>query len=155
MTRPGRRGAGPDDGQVLVLSLVLGLVALTLVLVTVAVSSVHLDRKRLWNLADEAAAVAAGSLDEVEFYAQTSPGLPGEVVVTDRSVGVAARAHVADVGSRTGLDGLAVVSASTPDGRTAVVELRALSHPPVVGLVLDIVGAGGVEITVRASARAQ
>lgn len=149
------RGPAEDSesGQILVLSLVFALVAVTLVLVGVAATAVHLDRKRLWNLADEAALAAAGALDEDAFFVADA-GEVGVVPITDDSVQEAVLALVTRAPAGR-LRDVRVVRAETPDGRTAVVELEARSRPPLVGILLDVVGTDGIAVGARSSARAQ
>jgi|GEM_PF-397547 len=127
-----RARAADDDGQVLLLALVYGLIAVLLVLVVVAASAVHLDRKRLLALADAAALDAADALDEPAYFEATerAEGIDA-VPVTDASVqtSVAAYLQRQDAPSRFTDLSVDVGATGTPDGTTAVVVLTARSLP--------------------------
>jgi hypothetical protein len=91
------------------------------------------------------------------FYAgeAQAPDEGGVLTLTDedvrRSVAEYLSAHPAVV---QGLDGVRLVEASSPDGRTARVGLAATSHPPLLRWFTDAFG-GGFTVQATASARAQ
>src|SRR5699024_3740615 len=72
-----------EDGQIMLLSIVYGLITLALVLVVASVSHLHIERKRLWSLADALAAGAADAADTGVWY--ETAGADG-LVLTDASV---------------------------------------------------------------------
>lgn len=151
--RAGRRPGG-DDGRVLLLALVYGVIALVLVLVVAAASTVHLDRKRLLALADAAALDAADAIDEPAYFAATEreAGLVA-VPLTDATVRAAATGYLErpQGGGRFVDLTVDLAATGTPDGTTAVVVLRARSLP----LLPDLLAgrwAGGVPLRVSASA---
>ncbi|WP_380169086.1 pilus assembly protein TadG-related protein [Jannaschia sp. R86511] len=155
----GSSGAGrPDDsGQVLLLALVYGVVAILLVLVVVAASAVHLDRKRLLAVADAAALDAADALDEAAYFEATEQeGGLDAVPVTDASVRDAVVAHLQrqDAPSRFVDLSVDVAATGTPDGSTAVVVLTARSLPLLPDAVAGRYGAG-VPLRVTSSAVSQ
>jgi uncharacterized membrane protein len=127
-----------DEGQILLLSLVYGLVTLALVIVVVAVSTVYLERKRLLSLADALAVDAADAIDTDVFYT----GDRGEAVdlpLTDASVRSAVEDYLqAAPAAVTGeFEDFAVVEPTgTPDGTVAEVSLGAPIRPPLVPWVL-------------------
>lgn len=143
-----------EDGQIMLLSIVYGLVALTLVLVVVSVSSVYLERKRLLALADAVAADAADTVDEDSYFGGERPQ---EVAIplTDDSVQQAAADYLeAAPRAVVDFDELAIASPTgTPDGTTAQVSLAAVVRPPVVTWVLRPWQDGFV-VTVTTSAEA-
>ncbi len=153
-----RRRAEPphqdDSGQVLLLALAYGLVAILLVLMVVAASAVHLDRKRLLGLADAAALDAADAVEEGAYFDATErPDGVDVVPLTDRTV----RDSVLDYlerqeGSSRFVD-LAVDTGATgtSDGQTAVVVLTARSLP-LLPEALSGRWAAGVPLRVTASA---
>jgi Putative Flp pilus-assembly TadE/G-like len=144
---------GRDDGQVMILSLGFGVVAILLVLVITAATAVHLDRKRLLALADLAALSAADQVSSTYFGpdgARASGGVP----LTDATVRAAVEEYVRDHPEPAARwDGVRVLEATTPDGRSAVVRLGALTRPPLVTWVLAP-WSEGIELVVDASARA-
>jgi hypothetical protein len=138
--------------------LTAGCVALGLMLVGMVASAtaVHLDRKQLYDVVDLLAADAADAMPPERFYAgeASAPDEGGVLTLTDedvrRSVSEYLSAHPAVV---RGLDGVRLVEASSPDGRTARVALAATSHPPLLRWFTDAFG-GGFTVQAVASARA-
>jgi len=125
-----------DDGQILVLTLGYVVIALLLVTVVASATAVHLERKRLLALADLVALESADALAEHGYFpsgAGNGAGLP----LSDASVRVAVEDYLRDnPGAAAGLDDLTVLSATTPDGRSAEVRLGAVARPAVVSWVL-------------------
>lgn len=156
MRAPWRRGSAAasgtgDEGQVMILSLGFAVLAILLVLVVTAATAVHLDRKRLLALADLAALAAA---DEVGERYYTDGRGPAGVPLSDDDVRAAVEEYVAahpDPAARW--DDVVVLEASTPDGRSAVVRLGAVTRPPLVTWVLEP-WSGGIALEVEATARA-
>ncbi|MFB7797266.1 hypothetical protein [Isoptericola sp. NPDC056134] len=153
--RGAQAGAGPEDGRIMLLT--AGVVALALMLVgTVAsATAVHLDRKHLYDLADAVAADAADAVPPERFYDDTSSS-QGEAVLTltDADVEESVRDYLAaHPGEAEGLDGLRLVEATSPDGRTAQVGLAATSRPPLLRWFTDAFG-GGFTVAATSSARA-
>ncbi|WP_111719336.1 pilus assembly protein TadG-related protein [Homoserinimonas sp. OAct 916] len=141
-----RNGAGDDRGSTLLLTIFYGFLALALIFVTLAASSLYLERKRLFTLADSAALVGAEafSLEGVATHdGEVRPGLRTTDVyaaVSDYLAGTANhRFH-----------GLRLARAETSDGMSATVELTAEWRPPIASLVLP----RGVPLSVTADARA-
>jgi hypothetical protein len=138
--------------------LTAGCVAIALMLVGMVASAtdVHLDRKRLYDLADVLAADAADAMPPERFYAGEArrPTELGVLTLADadveRSVVEYLDAHPAAL---AGLDEVRVVEASTPDGRTARVGLAATAHPPLLRWFTDTFG-GGFTVRATSSARA-
>lgn len=167
MTRPGlerraahgparaaRRAAGrDDDGQVLVLTLAYGLLAILLVAVVVSATAVHLERKRLLALADLAALEAADALDPAAYYAGATGDDTGPVTLTPSDVRAAVEAYLAAAPAARRFHDLTIVEATTDDGRTARVTLRAVADVPLVGPA-TAAWSDGVELVVTARARA-
>ena len=133
-----------DEGRIALLSLAFGLLAMVLVLVVVSASAVHLQRKRLYAVADAAAADAADALDDAAYYTGG-----GDLLLSDASVRDSAAGYVA---AHADLAGVVVARGTgTPDGRTAVVVLDADVRPLFVAFVPEEFAAG---IRVRATSRA-
>ncbi|MBO0900953.1 hypothetical protein J1G42_12320 [Cellulomonas sp. zg-ZUI222] len=118
----------------MVLSLGFAVLAILLVLVVAAATGVHLDRKRLLAVADLAALSAA---DQVGARYFAEPGDAGGVPLTDAAVRAAVEQYVRDHPDPAARwDAVRVLEASTPDGRTAVVRLGAVTRPVLVTWVL-------------------
>ena len=121
-----------ESGSILPLTIFYGFLALVLVLLVVAASSLYLERKRLFSLADGAALVGAESFDLADVQ-QTAAGARPRLQSTD--VAAAVTTFVAgSAGSR--FESLEVLRAESTDGRSATVELAAYWRPPVVSLLV-------------------
>lgn len=122
-----------EEGSLLPLTIFYGFLSLVLILLVVAATSLYLERKRLFTLADGAALVGAEAfaLDDVSVTAGGGPRptlRSGEV----RSAVVA----YLDAVPHDRFESLRLESASTTDGRSATVQLSAYWRPPVVSLLL-------------------
>jgi len=150
---PAGAAAEGDAGQVALLVLGYAVLALVVVLVVTAASAVHLERKRLWAVADAAASDAADEVDREAYYGGGA-SLAGGVPLTDAGVRSAVQAHLRRAGAAERFDDLAVGAATgTPDGRTAEVQLVATARVPVLGLLPGASATGGplvVSVTSRA-----
>lgn len=150
---PRRVPSGRDDGQVMLLTLCYAVIALLLVTVAASASSIHLERKRLLAVADQAALAAADSMSADTYYGRTGPAPDdGLVVLTDVAVREAVDQHLQRSPGAARLTGLAVVSTST-DGRTAEVTLGAVARPPLVSWV-TAAWSDGIALRVTSRARA-
>ncbi len=134
-----------EDGSILPLTVAFGLLALMVIVVAVAATSVYLERKRLLTFADGAALAGAEAfpLDDVAVDG-------GELrpLLTAQAVEVAVRDYVASSAGAT-FEGLAVTQAATLDGQSATVSLEAMWRPPILAAVLP----SGVPLEVTAVAR--
>jgi hypothetical protein len=127
MMRPDLRR---DEGSTLPLILVYAMLSLTLILLVVAATSLYLERKRLFTLADGSSLVGAEafSLDDAM---QTPNGVRPKL--TSAEVAAAVNSYLADNATDEFTD-LRVVRAVSVDGRSATVELSCYWAPPVVTL---------------------
>lgn len=136
----------------MLLTLCYAVIALLLVTVVVSASGVHLERKRLLAVADQAALAAADAMSAETYYAPAGPRDDDALVVlTGTAVRDAVREHLERSPGAARLTGLTVVSTST-DGRTAEVTLGAVAHPPLVSWVTAAWSDG---IALRATSRAR
>ncbi|MBX3093460.1 MAG: Tad domain-containing protein [Cryobacterium sp.] len=134
-----------EAGSTLVLAIFYSFLALVLIFVVVAATSLHLERKRLFTLADGAALVGAEAFD----LADVTLGPDGpEVTLETPDVAAAVSSYLARVPD-TGLESLTLESAHTVDGRSATVTLSAYWRPPMVTLLVP----NGIRIEVTALAR--
>ncbi len=140
------RGWRDDRGSILPLIAGFGTLALAVVLLGSAATSLYLERTRLFTLADGAALAAAESFD------LAAVGLTPEGVLRPRLTKPEVEAAAADYLSRapgTRMDGLQLVSATTPDGLSARVTLAAVWSPPVVSIFVP----EGISLQVTATSR--
>ena len=145
MTRRASRLLAADDGSTIPLTIFYGFLSLALILMVVAATSLYLERKRLFTLADGAALVGAEAftLDEVRL---TPSGYRPTLTSAEVSAAVGGYLDSNPIGD---FDSLAVESAGTVDGRSATVSLSANWSPPVLSLLLP----SGLRLEVTAVAR--
>lgn len=168
--RPGRLGRwwaarrparGSEDGQILVLSLGYTVVLLLLVTVIVSLTGIHLERKRLHDLADTLALAAADAMTAEAIYGQppgprdpvpTGP-TDGGLELTDADVARAVAEHLAAHPSATdGLSDVVVLVADSPDGRSAHVVLASRAQPALLSPVTSLFS-DGVALAAESTAR--
>ncbi|GAA1818260.1 pilus assembly protein TadG-related protein [Agromyces neolithicus] len=144
MRRLRARMRGDERGSTLLLTIFFSFLGISLVLVVAAATSLYLDRKRLFTLADGAALAAAEawSLDSIRVY-----GDDLSFELDDAAVQRVASEYLGD--STYELDQVELVEASSTDGRSATVTLRAVWHAPIHTELLPV----AVPIEVTATAR--
>jgi putative Flp pilus-assembly TadE/G-like protein len=148
---------GSQSGQVIPLLIVYVLVALTLLVVVVDVTAVHLQRNRLYGVADAAALDAAGVLDQQRFYGRTAdPPRQADraaVPISDRTVRAGVAAFLRRAGPESELSGLGIDRPTgTTDGFTAEVTLRCRARLPLFSFV-TVRWREGVPVRATAHAR--
>jgi uncharacterized membrane protein len=134
-----------EDGSTLLLAIFFGALSLALVLLVAAATSLYLERKRLFTLADGAALAGAESFP-LETVFRDDLGQP-RPALRSAEVEQAARDHLAD--ASTSFQDLTLLNAGTSDGRSATVSLACSWAPPLVSLMVP----GGVRVEVSATAR--
>ncbi|WP_454044431.1 pilus assembly protein TadG-related protein [Cellulosimicrobium sp. Marseille-Q8652] len=144
-----------ESGQVTLLTSAFVAFALLLVTVVVSATQVHLERKRLFDLADALALTAADSMTHETFYLGDAVRPEEGAVLTLSDADI--RSDVQEYLERhpdavAGLHDVRVVASSTPDGRTAEVSLVAVARPAMVSWVTQLWSDG---IIVRAESRAR
>jgi hypothetical protein len=123
-----RRLLGDEEGSTLPLVAGFGALGLALVLVAAAASSLYLERKQLFTLADGAALVGAEAFELADVrVADGMPTVDLDPADVDRDV----RAFL-DGTPNGGFEGLVVEQATSRDGESATVTLSAIWRPPVV-----------------------
>ena len=145
MTRQRPEGIRSDDGSTLILTMFYMALCLALILLVVAATSLYLERKRLYTLADGSSLVGAEafSLDDAT---QTADGPRPKL--TSAEVDAAVKSYLADNASDSFTD-LRVDRAVSVDGRSATVELSCYWAPPVLTLFVP----KGIRIDVTSIAR--
>ncbi len=119
-----------DRGSILPLICFYGALALLVTLIVASATSLYLERKRLFTLADGAALVGAESFD-LTAVTMTPDG--PRATLTDAGVRDAVGGYLASnpIGS---FEALNLDEAFTPDGRSAEVTVSAVWRPPIVTL---------------------
>ena len=134
-----------EEGSTLPLIIFYGFLSMVLVLLVIAATSLYLERKRLFTLADGAALVGAEAFDLeqvtredgiVELHLQTADVASAVSDFVEQTPGV-------------DFDSLRIENAESVDGRSATVALSAAWKPPVLTLVLP----EGIRIEVTTVAR--
>jgi hypothetical protein len=134
-----------DEGSILPLIAFFGFLCLALVLLVAAASSLYLERKRLFTLADGAALVGAESFD-LDDVTMTPDGPRPRLKSKDVAAAVNDYLDGLDTSE---FESLVVVAAETPDSRSAAVTLSAYWRPPIVSVLVP----DGFPIEVTAVAR--
>ena len=133
-----------DEGSTLLLTIFYGFLSLVLVLLVVAASSLYLERKRLFTLADGAALVGAEAFELTAVSLTPNGPRP---VLQRADVAAAVTSYIAT--TPNDFQSLRIDRAETVDGRSATVTLSAHWTPPVVSLLVP----EGIPIEVTAVAR--
>ena len=136
------------DDQGSILPLVIGYTALALAVIVAitAATSLYLARKELFTVADGAALVGAEAFPLDAVVVGDDGTLSVELDDADLRRDV--RAYLARAETQV-IEGLALVSAASPDGRSATVTVSGRWSPPFLGFFLP----EGMTIEVTASAR--
>ncbi|MFJ6113088.1 pilus assembly protein TadG-related protein [Agrococcus sediminis] len=144
MRRVLRRLAREDDGSTLVLTMGFAALALALILAVTAATSMLIERRRLFTVADGAALAAAEAfaLEQVRFDGTAAAPELADAAVDEAAAAWASRAAA-------GLDDVRVDGASA-DARSASVTVSSAWRPPVVSLFLP----ESIRLDVTSTARA-
>lgn len=140
-----RRLNDDDRGSMLPLTIFYGFLCTVLILLVVAASSLYLERKRLFTLADGAALIGAEAF-ELDDVTLTPDGPRAKLDSAD--VAAAAAGYLA-IAPTSGFESLTLERAETVDGRSATVDLSAYWRPPLV----TVFAPQGIRIDVTAVAR--
>ncbi len=133
-----------DDGSILLLAVFYGFLSLVLILMVVAATSLYLERKRLFTVADAAALAGAEAFDLAEVV--LASGRP-RAVLRSSDVAAAVDGYLAGLPATSRV--VTVERAVSVDGRSATVSLSSLWRPPVLSLLLP----EGLRIQVTVVAR--
>lgn len=119
-----------DDGSILPLICFYSALALLVTLIVASATSLYLERKRLFTLADGAALVGAESFDLTDV--SVTPQGP-RVELQPAQIRASVREYLAGIPTDT-FESLSLDEATTPDGKSARVTVSAIWRPPVVTL---------------------
>jgi hypothetical protein len=139
LTRPTR----DERGSTLLLTIFYCFLGLSIVLVVVSATTLYLERKRLFTVADGAALAAA------EAWALESVQVDGDrlsIELDDTEVRRAAADYLGQAASD--LDDVELVRAASDDGRSATVTLRSVWRAPIHTELVPL--AVPIEVTVTA-----
>lgn len=139
-----RSFARDDTGSTLVLTIFYAALSLVVVLLVTAATSLYIERKRLYSLADGAALAGAEAfgLEDVSASAARPTA-----ILDDARVASTVSSHIAAVPHT--FEDLAIERAESPGGSGAVVALSATWRPPIVSVFVP----AGLRIEVEATAR--
>ena len=140
-----RPAARDEEGSTLILTIFYAFLALCLILVVAAATSLYRERTALFSLADGAALAGAEAFN-VDAVTLDAAGTTPILLSADVD------AAVSDYLSRAphaGFDGLTVATAASVDGTTASVTLSSYWMPPVLTELLP----RGIRVEVTAVAR--
>jgi uncharacterized membrane protein len=144
--QPSTRAAVSDEqGTTLLIAIFLCALAIMIVLVVVASSSLYLERKRLFSLAD-GAALAGAEAWNLDAVTLGDDGADLDLELQTAAVHDAVAEYLADAADA---DGVRLVAAVSDDGRSATVTLRREWHAPISTDLLPL----SVPIEVTATAR--
>ncbi len=143
--RRARAALAADDGSTLPLIAFFGFLGLLIVLLVTAATSLYLEKKRLFTIADGAALVGAESFELAEV--RLTPDGP-RPLLDDAGVASAVADYLAG-NPAPDLDELAIVRAETVDGVSATVTMASTWRPPVLTLFVP----DGIRVEATASAR--
>lgn len=140
-----RKAVADESGSILPLTIFFGMLSLVLILLVVAATSLYLERKRLFTVADGAALAGAEafSLDSVTLEGSTPTASLDSTDVHEAASDFLAENPVAT------FDRLELIEADSADGTSATVRVAATWHPPVVSLLVP----DGIRLEARSVAR--
>lgn len=133
-----------EQGSTMLLAIFYCVLGLALVLVVVSATSLYLERKRLFTLADGAALAAAEAWN---FDTVTIDGERLSLELDAAGVDRSASAYLADAVHE--LHDVELVRATSVDGQSAVVTMRAVWYAPIHTELLPL----SIPIEVTATAR--
>jgi len=145
MTRRRSALSRDDEGSSLILVIFAGLLCAALVIAVSAATSLYLERKRLFSLADAASLVGAESFRVSDVTVVNGRAQPH---LTSAQVASAVKSFV-NASTPPDLTNVRVDSARTPDGRSAEVTLSTMWRPPVITFLMP----AGLRIDVTSTAR--
>jgi hypothetical protein len=141
------RAQRDEEGRVMLLVLVFTMVCTLLITGVIAVTSVHLSRMKLLDVADGAALSAANALDDTAYRRGVGQAVP----LSDATVRRAAADYVGRRSMPASMTSWGLGSGTgTPDGQVAVVRMSCVADVPLVGWLLG----DGVSVNVTSRARA-
>jgi len=139
------RNLRDENGSALVLTIFYAFLSFVLIMLVAAATSLYLERKRLFTLADGAALVGAESFD-LDDVVNTPQGFRPRL--TPEKVLAAVEEYLAEAPTAK-FEGLELQRATSIDSSSATVSLSSYWRPPVLSILVP----EGLRIDVTATAR--
>ncbi|EFL92956.1 pilus assembly protein TadG-related protein [Mobiluncus curtisii] len=123
---------GDEDGRIMLLGLAACVLLCVIILMSMAVSGVYLEQRRLQRLADQTASMAAANMADTAYYQNgIVDGVPLEIEPYHASERAAEYLSGASISANSGLDGIDLVDVDVASTRVQVT-LRATGKIPLV-----------------------
>ena len=139
-----------DEGTIGILTLGFAVLAIMVILVVSAATSVHMTRMRLAHLADELAEDASDAISSDGYFTATDGVDDVRLAQVRMSDAVVAHVTERDTGR---LDGVQIVSVEAPDTVSARVTVQITVYP-LFGLEALMPFADGITVTATGQSRA-
>lgn len=121
-----------EDGRIMLLGLAACVLLCVIILMSMAVSGVYLEQRRLQRLADQTASMAAANMADTAYYQNgIVDGVPLEIEPYHASERAAEYLSGASISANSGLDGIDLVDVDVASTRVQVT-LRATGKIPLV-----------------------
>jgi uncharacterized membrane protein len=137
-----RNRVAREEGSTLILTSFFCALALVVILLVVAATSLYLERKQLFTLADGASLAGAEAFGLDRVTVSDAGTIAPQLSSADVAAAVDDYLSAQDLGR---FDGLTVTRAGSVDGRSATVSLAATWHPPILSLLVP--DGIGIEVT--------
>ncbi|WP_296179050.1 pilus assembly protein TadG-related protein [uncultured Mobiluncus sp.] len=123
---------GDEDGRIMLLGLAACVLLCVIILMSMAVSGVYLEQRRLQRLADQTASMAAANMADTAYYQDgIMDGVPLQIEPYHASERAAEYLSGAAIGANSGLLGIDLVDVDVASTRVQVT-LRATGKIPLV-----------------------
>lgn len=126
-----RANENDEEGSTLILTIFYGVLALLLILIVAAVTSLYLERKQLFSIADAASLVGAEAFSLADVSADDGGGPRLSLSPSDVNSAVS---EFLDDPTFDSADGLTLERATSVDGVSATVTVSRWWRPPVLTL---------------------
>ncbi|NMX06073.1 pilus assembly protein TadG-related protein [Mobiluncus curtisii] len=121
-----------EDGRIMLLGLAACVLLCVIILMSMALSGVYLEQRRLQRLADQTASMAAANMADTAYYQNgIVDGVPLEIEPYHASERAAEYLSGASISANSGLDGIDLVDVDVASTRVQVT-LRATGKIPLV-----------------------
>ncbi|WP_297346922.1 pilus assembly protein TadG-related protein [uncultured Mobiluncus sp.] len=141
---------GGEDGRVMLLGLAACVLLCVIIRMSMALSGVYLEQRRLQRLADQTASMAASNIADATYYQNgIVDGVPLEIEPNHASERAAEYLSGAAIGTNSGLQGIDLVDVDVASTRVQVTLQATGKIPLVVPLISSLTQ---VELTATGAA---